>query len=309
MRFSSPVRRIGAIALTASAPLAGGCVIVVSDGDHIGRTYRYDEVRTFNVEYDHASPVRVETDRGSIRIRKANVQRVEVSARLYSRSEDRLAALGVHAGRSPDGALIVEVEWPGGGRRSGDAVSFDIAVPDAVGVAAHTGDGAITIEGLAGELVADTGDGAIVVRGHDGKVDARTGDGSIMLSDIVGDVFARSRDGAIKALGVAGAVDVQTGDGGVEVTLAPDSPGPARIHTGDGSVVLRIGPAFVGRLALQTRDGRVEVRQIESRVGAAIESLSRSLVALRFGDSDQRSLATTDDGNIVLSVLGLPKSK
>jgi|GEM_PF-3776196 len=294
---------VGAASLFAATLGLGGCVVIV-DSDHGYRTDwpRYDEIRSFTIAYDAAAPITVSTDRGSILVRKADVTDIEVTARVYARSAARAEDIGVHAERSPDGVVIVEPQWPHYNRRSGDAVSFEIVVPDAVGVNAYSGDGAITIEGLAGDLEANTDDGPITVQGHDGSVHAESGDGAITLTDIVGDVWARSGDGAIKALGVAGVVDLATEDGVIVADLTSDSPGPVRIHTEDGGVSLHVGTAFMGRLALQSDDGRIDVRGLKTRPDASLETLSRNLVVLHFAGDEPRSLVTTEDGAIRLDV-------
>jgi hypothetical protein len=138
--------------------------------------------------------------------------------------------------------LVLKVpsnHW-GLGRRS---IAVEIHVPRDARLDLRTGDGAIRVFDVAGEIRMVTGDGAIEAAGIEGSVQARTGDGHI---------------------GVRGRLDslnLHTGDGGVQAEIQPGSKLATgwRIETGDGSVTVRVPSDLAADLELHTGDGHLSV--------------------------------------------------
>ncbi|MEZ4456251.1 MAG: hypothetical protein R2882_06835 [Gemmatimonadales bacterium] len=100
------------------------------------------------------------------------------------------------------------------------SVAFTISVPRGARIKVGTGNGAVAVEGVGGEVIANTGNGRVDVTGTSGPVKAATGNGRVLVD------------------GTEGPVDVNTGNSDVEVTSAL---GEVSAHTGNGSIEVAIG--------------------------------------------------------------------
>ena len=122
-------------------------------------------------------------------------------------------------------------------------VRVELRVPRDTRVNVHTGDGAISVDGVRGATVLSTGDGRIDALGLDGTLEARSGDGSIHVR------------------GRLDALDVHTGDGSIEAEVSAGSrmAAPWRVQTGDGSVTLRLPASFAADIRAHTGDGGIKV--------------------------------------------------
>jgi DUF4097 and DUF4098 domain-containing protein YvlB len=121
-------------------------------------------------------------------------------------------------------------------------IRVEIQVPRELRSEIHTGDGAITIDGVHGETHLSTGDGHIDADGLDGSLDANTGDGKIRVR------------------GRFDLLNLHTGDGSIEAEVASGSRMNSSwtIRTGDGHVTVRLPQSFSADLDVHTGDGHIQ---------------------------------------------------
>lgn len=272
--------------LATLATLASGCSVILAR-----------ETRVTTVPHQPAAAIRVETRNGSVTLRKAARDDVEITARLAATTTERLEQAHVVADRQPDGALLVKVNWPDRWR-SREGCAFDIALPDAVGVTIDTSNGAIEIADFAGPAELDSSNGHIRVANHSGDVHADTSNGAITLSNIAGSVHADSSNGRIVLRGVAGKATVDTSNGGVEIELADHAPGPLNVDTSNGNVEIRLGAAFIGEMQLSTSNGRI---QFDAAGATRVRQTGRRHATLVFGSNATRSQVRTSNGSITVA--------
>jgi DUF4097 and DUF4098 domain-containing protein YvlB len=90
-------------------------------------------------------------------------------------------------------------------------------------VAANTGDGSITLEGVKGAVDVNTGDGSVHVAGAPTSLKAHTGDGSVTLDLDAGTSVSKDWE-------------ITTGDGSVKISLPASVNAELDASTGDGAI-------------------------------------------------------------------------
>ena len=103
------------------------------------------------------------------------------------------------------------------------SAALEIYVPRNANLQLSSEDGRISVQGVAGELVARTGDGAIEVDGGNGRLKANTNDGRIRISSFQGTVDVQTGDGAIMLQGNFTGVQARTGDGSIVLGVPADA--------------------------------------------------------------------------------------
>jgi DUF4097 and DUF4098 domain-containing protein YvlB len=138
--------------------------------------------------------------------------------------------------------LHIEVRMPKDGDlqvKTGDGA---IKVSDLAGnVDLHTGDGSITADSLKGDIRLNTGDGSVNGTALDGKCDAASGDGRIRLAGRFDGLRAKSGDGSIDVEARPGSKvesswSIRSGDGSIEAALPGDLAADLDVTTGDGHI-------------------------------------------------------------------------
>jgi DUF4097 and DUF4098 domain-containing protein YvlB len=102
-------------------------------------------------------------------------------------------------------------------------VSLEVFVPKQSALHVSSGDGAVSLEGVSGEITLRSGDGAIEVSNSGGQLQVNTGDGKIQISKFDGQVDARTGDGAIALDGNFNALSAKTGEGQISLTVPAGS--------------------------------------------------------------------------------------
>jgi hypothetical protein len=188
--------------------------------------------------------LRIETDDGSVTVRTASDGKV--SARL-STSGWKIGPGEVEVREFQSGGRVeLIVRRPhrhfefGGHNRS---IRLEVEVPHRTNADIRTGDGAIDIRGVAGELRLRTGDGRIDGDALDGSLKADTGDGHVHIR------------------GRLDNLNIHTGDGGIEADILPGSKMAMTWHvgTGDGGVTVRLPRDFGAEIDAHTGDGHISV--------------------------------------------------
>ncbi|HYL76220.1 MAG TPA: hypothetical protein VEU96_18565 [Bryobacteraceae bacterium] len=228
--------------------------------------------------------LRVDANDGSVQIRTWD--RKEIEARVttvgWRLSPDEVRVID----RQTGDRVEVEVRIPHRpfsvmfGRRS---IRVEIQVPRELQSDIHTGDGAITVEGLHGETHLSTGDGHIDADSLDGTLDANTGDGKI------------------RARGRFDLLNLHTGDGSIEAEIASGSRMNSAwtVRTGDGHVTLRLPTNFSADLDVHTGDGHIQSDLPVTVSGMRHEHELRG----RLNAGGQLFTVRTNDGSIRLERL------
>jgi len=274
-----PLALLLSAALVGSLPMLGGCIIIAGSSG-CSESAPHHETRTSTVPHVTGRALYVETGNGEVDIHRAGTDQVTVTAKIRATTDERLKAARVVTERDADGTLRVTVEWPDNKRRGSEGCSFDIAIPDAIGVTAQSSNGGITLRGLAGDADLRSSNGEIDVRDHDGAVRARTSNGGIELVNVT-------------------KVDADSSNGSVNIRLRSDATGPVRADTSNGNVTLEVGPAFAGEVVCSTSNG-----SIRDRTGRATSTTQHSnkRATFRFGDGGQSTLDTSN-GTITIEPL------
>lgn len=262
--------------------------------------------------------VRVDTNDGSVRVTTSDSKQVEFrvdyqgyelerNLRIDSRQDgDRVeltARVTGHWGISwghNSRRLHIEVRMP----READ---LQVATGDGAvevsslngNVNVHTGDGSVKANSLSGTIDLHTNDGSIRVDTLKGDIKLRTGDGSIEAHEIDGKVEADSGDGHIRIAGRFDALNVKTGDGSVDTRVLPGSKMVSSwtIRTGDGSVDMVLPPDFQANIDATTGDGHISLG-----IPVTVEgTFSKSQIRGRMNGGGQPLTIHTGDGSIRLS--------
>jgi Putative adhesin len=189
--------------------------------------------------------LRVDANDGSVTIRTWD--RKEIEARVTTVGWRIAPGEVTVAGQQTGDRIEIEVRIPhrafsvnfGMNHRT---VRVELQVPREIRSDIHTGDGAITVDGLHGETRLSTGDGHIEADRLDGTLDAQTGDGRLRIR------------------GRFDMLNLHTGDGSIEAEIESGSKMSSewRVRTGDGHVTLRLPSSFSAELDVHTGDGHIQ---------------------------------------------------
>jgi DUF4097 and DUF4098 domain-containing protein YvlB len=228
------------------------------------------ETKTFTVS---GSPrVNITTFDGHVTVRGWDKAEVSFTATKHAEDDESLRQISL---RSEQQGQVISVNAVNPNQYNG-SVSLEVFVPRQATVHVSSGDGAVSLDGVSGDLTLRSGDGSIEVANSAGQLQVNTGDGSIQISKFDGQLDARTGDGAIALDGSFNALSARTGSGEISLvvpagssftieTNAPDeisnegfivaeditpSPRLKRWKIGNG------GKVFV----LRTGDGRISLR-------------------------------------------------
>ncbi|MCL4788614.1 MAG: DUF4097 family beta strand repeat protein [Verrucomicrobia bacterium] len=226
----------------------------------------------------------VELDRGSIEIKTADEETVEIkvarkvggsrskaqktleahivtTTQTGGRVEVRAKYAGNKAsgwfGRSPDIQVQCVVTVPRTFDVDLKTAGGSINVSELTGkVQANTSGGSLRFYKIEGPVTARTSGGSITVESAKGQVDVKTSGGSLTLSNIEGDVDAQTSGGSIRAQKLNGKAVVKTSGGGIQIA---DIPGPIEARTSGGSINANLRGQPAGDCTFMTSGGSVVV--------------------------------------------------
>jgi hypothetical protein len=281
-------------ALVGLAGAAAGCMLTVDAGQYTVR-----EEKRFAVT--GVPDVSLITFDGSIEVRAWD--RPEVFIEIEKRGPDkaRVDAIEVKAEQAAN-RIAVEATWPSGQSTElhfgpSPSVRLVASVPRETNLVARSGDGAVSLERVSGQLEVETGDGSIRGTDLNGQMRAHTGDGSIRLEGTDGRFDLDTGDGGVVLAGRLAAVRIRTADGIVSVRAGDGSvmTDAWEIRTGDGGVTIQLPATFDADLNASCTDGSVSVDRL--RFAAAAE-VSRRLVRGKIGAGGHLLDVRTADGSI-----------
>lgn len=187
----------------------------VGEGD--GGRFTSQETRSFTVS---GSPrVSITTFDGQVTIRGWDKSEVAYTATKHSNYEDGLKQISIQAQQQGQTITVNAVQE----NEHNGSVSLEVYVPRQSTIHVTSGDGALNLEGVSGEITLRSGDGPIEVANSGGQLEVNTGDGVIKVIKFDGQVDARTGDGAIALDGDFNALSARTGDGTISLTVPAGS--------------------------------------------------------------------------------------
>lgn len=171
------------------------------------------ETRTFTV---NGSPrVTLNTFDGRVTVHGWDKPEVTYTAIKGAHDEESLKEITIQAQQQGDAISIIAQN---NDQESG-SVHFDVYVPRQSSLHISSGDGALNLDGVTGQLTLRSGDGPIEVANGGGQLQVNTGDGVIRVIKFDGQVDARTGDGAINLDGNFNELSARTGDGTISLTV------------------------------------------------------------------------------------------
>ncbi|HSK63734.1 MAG TPA: DUF4097 family beta strand repeat-containing protein, partial [Pyrinomonadaceae bacterium] len=175
------------------------------------------ETRTFNVT---GTPrVSITTFDGRVTVRGWDKQEVSYTATKHAYDEEGLKLITIQA--QQHGQTISVNAEPGNDHNG--SVHLDVYVPRRSAIHVSSGDGALNLDGVSGDITLRSGDGPIEVANGGGQLEVNTGDGVIKVIKFEGQVDARTGDGEINLDGNFNALSARTGDGTISLTVPAGS--------------------------------------------------------------------------------------
>lgn len=243
--------------------------------------------QTDEAQYQITAPgtLSVETASGNIRVQTWAGSSVKVVVHKRAQTNEVLAALRVEL-NATNGDVTLKAIYPHA--CSNCDISFDIAVPRSVSVAATTASGAIRIADVGGSLSLDAASGDVAVQNAGGSVAVRTSSGDIRVDGAAGSVRCTSASGDIRVGGVRGDLDARTASGDVSARFGD----LAAVH----SIALE---AASGDIALALPRGAGATINAKAAIGSIANDFG---VAPRHGYVGATLLQTIGDGRVKVQV-------
>jgi DUF4097 and DUF4098 domain-containing protein YvlB len=213
------------------------------------------------------SMLAVESRDGSIAVTGADVTDCNVTATIIARAgsqadAERLAEqTKVKLERSAD-KVACKIERPVTICNQSVTVNFNITVPRQSSLELSTGDGAVKVTNVTGELRAKTSDGSIAIEQIDGNINLQTSDGGIVCRNIKSDkLYLRTSDGSIKITeAFVKDGEARTSDGSIVCArMQGDS---LNLKTSDGGV--KVAESTYKGLKISTGDGKINCEEISA---------------------------------------------
>lgn len=193
-----------------------GVGVGVGEGIGSGR-FNAQETKTFTVS---ATPrVSITTFDGRVTVHGWDKSEVSYTATKNANDEESLKQIEIKAqqqGQAISVNATNDMEVNG-------SVNLDVYVPRRATLHVSSGDGALNLEGVSGEITLRSGDGPIQVANGGGVLQVNTGDGRIQIIKFDGQVDARTGDGEIALDGDFKELSARTGDGAISLTVPAGS--------------------------------------------------------------------------------------
>ena len=188
-----------------------------TSNENSSERFQAKETRTFTVS---GSPrVTINTFDGRVTVHGWDKPEVTYTAVKGSHDEESLKDISIQAQQQGDAISIIAQN----NEQESGTVHFDVYVPRQSSLHVSSGDGALNLEGVTGQITLRSGDGPIEVANGGGQLQVNTGDGVIRVIKFDGQVDARTGDGAINLDGNFNELSARTGDGAISLTVPAGS--------------------------------------------------------------------------------------
>ncbi len=250
----------------------------------------------------------VDTDRGSIEVRTADRDYVDVEIeRKVKRGgkwsvEEVLEDFAITFNHG-DGEVAIRAKydrknlWQWNRERNRLRIKFLITVPQRYNVDLKTSGGGISVEDLEGEVRGQTSGGGLRFGKIKGPVWGRTSGGSIKLEGTQGDADVKTSGGGITIGNVEGAVQAITSGGSIRIDKAT---GSVNVKTSGGSITVK---EVMGDITAKTSGGSIKTyisRQPEE--DCSLETSGGSVTAYLVEDIAVDVDARTSGGHVSTDV-------
>jgi DUF4097 and DUF4098 domain-containing protein YvlB len=187
-------------------------VIARGSGGYNSERFIDKETKTFSVS---GTPrITLSTFDGQVTVRGWDKHEVTYNATKGAADEETLKQISIQSQQQGDAISINTINTEDVNGR----VNFELYVPRQSTLHVSSGDGALNLDGVTGQITLRSGDGPIEVANGGGQLQVNTGDGLIRVIKFEGQVDARTGDGPIALDGNFNGVSARTGDG--EITLS-----------------------------------------------------------------------------------------
>ena len=188
-------------------------------GVDYSRKFTAKESRTFAVS---GSPrITLNTFDGQVTVRGWDKPEVSFTATKFAHDEEILKGISIQSQQQGEVVSITATNNEQVGESG--SVNFEVYVPRQSTLHVSSGDGALNLEGVKGQITLRSGDGPIEVANGGGQLQVNTGDGVIRVIKFDGQVDARTGDGEIALDGTFNAVTARTGDGQISLSVPAGS--------------------------------------------------------------------------------------
>jgi len=202
--------------------------------------------------------------------------------------------------------ITVEIEKPESfhGVQIGNvsrSANVTVSMPRQGDLQAKSGDGGITLTGIAGRIDVRSGDGGIKGTGLDGDLIVHTGDGGVSLQDVKGRLELSTGDGGVEVTGALSRLKARTGDGSITVRAASGSTAEEdwELTSGDGGMTVELPSSFAAQVDAHTGDGGITVDGL-TIAGAQLDKDHRDDLKGTLGAGGKMLKLRTGDGAIRL---------
>lgn len=187
------------------------------------------------------------------------------------------------------------------GSRRNMTVAMTILVPRGTQVRIATGNGAISIQQVSGDVTAATGNGRVHVTGTEGTVRVSTGNGDVDVRDSRSQVRVTTGNGRVTVGTMEGPVEARTGNGDIEVSMSKLKGNPdMEFHTGSGNVRVTLPSGFGAELDASTGNG-----EISSDFDLKVQgSVNPRRIHATIGAGGSRLRMTTGNGRLEIRKAG-----
>jgi DUF4097 and DUF4098 domain-containing protein YvlB len=192
----------------------------VGTGTGVGEGYgKFNAQETKSFPVSGAPRVNITTFDGYVTVRGWDKPEVTYTATKLSNDQEALKQISIE---SEQQGQVISVNATNPHQFNG-TVNLEVYVPKQSALHVSSGDGAVSLDGVSGEITLRSGDGSIEVSNSGGQLNVNTGDGTIQISKFDGQVDARTGDGAIALDGNFNALSAKTGDGEISLTVPAGS--------------------------------------------------------------------------------------
>lgn len=144
------------------------------------------------------------------------------------------------------------------GWRRNVTVAMTVLLPKGAQLRVATGNGAVTVERVGGDVQASTGNGRVRVDGTEGSVRVSTGNGDVDVHDAKASVRVSTGNGRVNVTTADGPVEARTGNGDIDVSMTSlKSRDDMTFSTGSGSVRVTLPSGYNGELDASTGNGEL----------------------------------------------------
>lgn len=182
-----------------------------------GPKFTSQETRSFPVS---GSPrVTITTFDGTVKIHGWDKPEVSYTATKHAHDEESLKLISIQAQQQGQAISVNAVD----DNTHNGSVHLEVYVPRQSTLHVSSGDGALNLDGVNGQITLRSGDGPIEVANGRGQLIVNTGDGVIRVIKFDGQVEAHTGDGSIDLDGNFNALAARTGDGTISLTVPAGS--------------------------------------------------------------------------------------